>query len=255
MVIYKITNVIDGNVYVGQTTKSAEERFKEHCCDALSGRLDTALAKAIRKYGPDYFCVDVIEEVSDKGNLSEREAYWIKKYDSCNGGYNMTAGGEGGNTYANKTPEEMDDICDKIRQSKLGKRNPNHRKVKCRNIMTHEEIHFDTVNQCRDYFGEKDHSFCTRRCNGKTSFLFRREWLFSYEEDDFPRDYSFHRKNRKSRRVFVTDLKTNRSGLFPSYAEAERYYGLSPKALSGQAKRYSGSNFVLRNRYDITIIE
>ena len=255
MVIYKITNAIDGNVYVGQTTKSAEERFKEHCWDALSGRLDTALAKAIRKYGPDCFYVDVVEEVGDGGDLSEREAYWIKWYDSCNSGYNMTAGGEGGNTYANKTSEEMDEICDKIRQSKLGKKNPNHRKVKCRNLMTHEELHFDTVTQCREYFGESHNSFCSNRCNHKLSFPFRGEWLFSFEDEPYPSDYSMVKRNRKSRKVFITDLETNLSGFFPSYAEAERYFGLQPKALSGKASRHKENRFVMRNRYDITIIE
>ena len=45
LVICKITNLIDGNVYIGQTRKNAEERFKEHCRDAVSGRLDFVLRK------------------------------------------------------------------------------------------------------------------------------------------------------------------------------------------------------------------
>ena len=30
--IYKITNHINGKIYVGQTTKSLKERFQKHCC-------------------------------------------------------------------------------------------------------------------------------------------------------------------------------------------------------------------------------
>ena len=255
MVIYKITNTVDGNVYIGQTTKSAESRFKEHCRDALSGRLNTALAQAIRKYGVDFFEVEEIEAVDSPDMLDEREAYWIDRYDSVRYGYNMTAGGDGGNTYASKSPAEMEVICQKIRESKLGALNPNHRKVKCLNLFNHQELHFTTLTECMEHFGENANSFIVRRCSGATKYLYKGEWLFSYEENDYSKDYKLHKKNRKSRKVFVTDLETNRSGLFPSYAEAERYFGLRPKALSSKASKKSSCNFVLRKRYDITIIE
>lgn len=255
MVIYKITNLIDGNVYIGQTRKNAEERFKEHCRDAVSGRLDTALAKAIRKYGPDNFSVDEIEAVESEDKMGEREAYWIERYDSVRCGYNMTAGGDGGNTYSNKTPEEMRIIREKIRISKLGKKNPHHKKVKCLNILTGEELHFDTVRECMEHFGEKHNSFIIRRCKRKVLFLYKCKWLFAYETDDYPKVYRRYKRTSRSRRVFVTDLKTRVSGLFPSYADAERYFELKPKALSGKASTHNSSHFVLRKRYDITIIE
>jgi len=37
--IYKITNLIDGKVYVGQTTKpSVNDRFEDHCNEKLGNR-------------------------------------------------------------------------------------------------------------------------------------------------------------------------------------------------------------------------
>ena len=48
--------------------------------------------------------------------------------------YNKADGGEGGDTYKYKSEEEMEEIKEKIRQSKLGGKNPQARKVKCKNV-------------------------------------------------------------------------------------------------------------------------
>lgn len=51
------------------------------------------------KYGIDNFDFEIIEEC-DKSMLSEREKYWIQFYDSMvPNGYNLTNGGDGGNTF------------------------------------------------------------------------------------------------------------------------------------------------------------
>jgi hypothetical protein len=41
----------------------------------------------------------------------------------------------------------MKQIKEKLHESKLGKKNPNAKKVKCRNVITKEEYHFDTQKQ------------------------------------------------------------------------------------------------------------
>ena len=49
-VVYLILNMLNGKKYVGQTTKTVEERFRQHkrCKKGLIG-------KAIRKYGKEKF--------------------------------------------------------------------------------------------------------------------------------------------------------------------------------------------------------
>ena len=47
---------------------------------------------AIRKYGPEHFHIEVIEETD---NPNEREVYWIEQYGSFKAGYNATRGGDG----------------------------------------------------------------------------------------------------------------------------------------------------------------
>lgn len=61
MEIYKITNLVNGKVYIGQSARGIQQRFTRHIYDALSGRIDTHFARAIRKYGEDNFVVECID--------------------------------------------------------------------------------------------------------------------------------------------------------------------------------------------------
>ena len=98
--IYKITNLVNNKVYVGQTSESIQQRWKEHLYEAnydKNRKYNSALHCAIRKYGPDNFNVSILEEV-DNSLLNNREMYWIEQYNSFKLGYNMTLGGEGTRT-------------------------------------------------------------------------------------------------------------------------------------------------------------
>lgn len=87
--VYLITNLFNGKKYVGITTRTIKDRFSEHC------KADSAIGKAIRKYGEDLFLINVIDEAVDKDELFHLEMEYISKYDSFNNGYNQTLGGEG----------------------------------------------------------------------------------------------------------------------------------------------------------------
>lgn len=94
MQIYKITNLVNGKIYIGLTTQELKIRWKGH---KQSSKTDTRpLYKAMRKYGIDNFSIDVVEHVDDMRSLGERERHYIKLYDTQNpkNGYNLSAGGE-----------------------------------------------------------------------------------------------------------------------------------------------------------------
>lgn len=91
--IYKITNNINGKVYIGKTNKTIMKRFKKHCEDSLKYK-ERPLYRAFNKYGIKSFSVNEIEECNPN-IVNEREKYWIEYYNSFKNGYNATLGGDG----------------------------------------------------------------------------------------------------------------------------------------------------------------
>ena len=93
--IYKITNLINNKVYIGQTRQHYQSRFIQHKSHARTGQSSHKLARAFRKYGDENFIVEPIEECLIE-KLDEREKYWIAFYKSTQDqfGYNISDGGE-----------------------------------------------------------------------------------------------------------------------------------------------------------------
>lgn len=87
----------------------------------------------------------------------------------------------GGNTYLSKTPEEMEVIKEKIRDSKLGKKNPMAKRIKRINVITNEIDYFDTIIQCARECGIKNgKTSLTERLSGKVKKPLKGTWLFEY---------------------------------------------------------------------------
>ena len=100
--IYKITNSINGKVYIGKTMRSIESRLYEHKYVAENTEAHNSsypLYQAMRKYGIENFSFEIIEECNNQA-IDEKEKEYIKQYNSYIGfknsnGYNATLGGEG----------------------------------------------------------------------------------------------------------------------------------------------------------------
>jgi len=89
MVIYKITNRLNGKPYIGQTRQPLEKRFLQHAA------AKTPLGDAMRKCGLENFTIEVVEECATPELTKERERFWIKVL-KCKvpNGYNQSDGGE-----------------------------------------------------------------------------------------------------------------------------------------------------------------
>lgn len=94
MIIYQITNNVNGKTYVGKTGKTPEERFYFHCKEAEYGS-DTHLHRSIRKHGGSNYTIKIVESQVPPEDIDDRERHYIK---TLNPEYNMTKGGEGGDT-------------------------------------------------------------------------------------------------------------------------------------------------------------
>lgn len=88
--IYKITNKINGKIYIGQS-QNIFQRWADHRYESKSNT--KPLYKAMRKCGIENFTFEIIEEC-DCSQLNEREIYWTKYFQSYSNGYNLTPGGD-----------------------------------------------------------------------------------------------------------------------------------------------------------------
>lgn len=254
MEIYKITNLVNGKVYIGQSARGVQQRFVRHIQDAMSGRLDTHFARAMRKYGENNFVVESIDTADTQEELNRKEQYWIHEYDSIRHGYNETdaACKCGGNTYMSKNEYEMREISDKISISKLGARNPHSRKIKCRSELTGEEMIFDTMKECQEYFGETNHQFISRRVNHLTNSLYLTEWNFAYLEEPY-RELEEYPIRRTRMKLLMTDLKTSRSREYPSLNLVSKTLGVHIEKLRKQLYRDNGHTVF--GNYQIDILD
>lgn len=114
--IYKIYNNINNKVYIGQTTTTLENRFKEHKKAAMNN-ISCSLYNAMRKYGDNNFYIQEIEKCIEF-DLNDREKYWIEYFDSYKNGYNDTIGGDGRKKYNYK---EIADKYQELKSAKLTK--------------------------------------------------------------------------------------------------------------------------------------
>lgn len=88
--IYKITNIQNKMMYIGQTTYELKDRIRHHFDKKSNCRY---LNNAIQKYGKDNFKVEIICICFDD-DLNRFEEDYIKKYNTIvPNGYNLKSGG------------------------------------------------------------------------------------------------------------------------------------------------------------------
>lgn len=116
--IYKVTNEVTGQIYVGKTKRTLNERWASHV--AKHRRSRQYLHRSMRVYGLKSFNIEIIEECGDDV-IDDREKHWIKELDSmAPKNFNMKDGGEGGDT----SKSENYIIGMKNRKSMAGSNNP-----------------------------------------------------------------------------------------------------------------------------------
>lgn len=105
MIIYKITNKLDGKIWIGQTVFSLEERWSRHCSPSSGCRY---LKNAIKKYGKENFSVETVQTYSNLEDLNNAEIYFIEYYNCiAPNGYNLRAGGGNKGKHHEETKRRM----------------------------------------------------------------------------------------------------------------------------------------------------
>lgn len=173
MVVYSITNTINGKMYIGQTVQEVSRRFHRHRTGPY------AIGNAIRKYGEENFKIDILFNSYDVDMLNEAEKELIASYDTMYpNGYNLMEGGQ-----IRMSPESIE----KMRQSKLGHVQPKsvvearvskrRRKIICKE----DQICFKSIKDAADFYNG-DPSHLTKLLKGKCNSFKGRTFAYLKEK-------------------------------------------------------------------------
>lgn len=103
--IYKTTNNVNGKMYIGKRTYDKDGKWATYLGSGI------LIRRAIQKYGEENFSRDILQVCKDKDELNSSEKYWIDYYNATQSDmfYNISSGGDGGNTIAGYTSEQLID--------------------------------------------------------------------------------------------------------------------------------------------------
>lgn len=174
-IIYKITNKINGKVYIGQTTKSLEKRWVEHKYTNPTRKY--LLHKSMDKHGRDNFEIQQLAEAFTSEELDFLEIKYIKEFNSISpNGYNLELGG-------NKYKKLSIEMKEKIRDSNSGFKcnQPGNKAVTCMDIATGIEMSYPSMGWAKqDGFCRQAISAC---CNGKYNQHGGKKWKWASESE------------------------------------------------------------------------
>ena len=162
-IIYKITNLINNKVYIGQTTKKGG--FNARYYGSITKTHNAHLKRAIEKYGIENFEIDkefYIAYTKDEINKKEIEFITLYKSTDPNYGYNIRSGGD--NTGRIEGKNRADILL------RLG------RPIICK---TTYEIFLCVADACDKY--NIGHEVMRKQCNGFTKF--KKDTFYNKELD------------------------------------------------------------------------
>lgn len=94
MIVYKVTNLITNDVYIGKTAYELKMRKACHLSYSKRGS-NTYFHRAIRKYGIENFEWSILSEIDNELKLNAMEKFYIMIYRKMTNIYNLTEGGDG----------------------------------------------------------------------------------------------------------------------------------------------------------------
>ena len=245
-VIYKIENLANGKVYIGQTIQSFNRRKRTHENELRNNKhKNLKLQNAWKKYGSESFKFNIIE-VCEESMLDQKEIYYIQQYDSFKRGYNMTVGGKQVMQCRNHSIETrvkigeiqkknwMDTEYKKLMMNRpVYYRNQSPRATKI--ICINDQKVFSSMIEAGEYYGiglKKVSSVCT----GKNEYAgleeTGRKLQFAYYEEG--KVYTLKNINHVNEKKKVKCLTTGE--VFNSIREAGVKTGAPPASISHVCK-------------------
>jgi 3-oxoacyl-ACP reductase-like protein len=159
--IYKITNKLNGKIYIGKhQTKDLNDGYMG------SGKY---LKRAIEKYGIENFSKEILNVFDNEEKMNAEEAKIVtEEFVKDNNNYNLCIGGEGGFSYINSNGLNVDIVEQRSRNqnmvSQWSKNANDIKKLKLKNDLIFKETYLKNMsNGVKKYIHENGHWW-----NGKT---------------------------------------------------------------------------------------
>lgn len=113
--IYKTTNLVNGKIYIGQHKSQVFDRDYHG-----SGKL---IRRAFEKYGIENFKTELLKWCETRSDINKYEKIYIHIYHSNDlaVGYNISKGGDGGDTFSGLTDDEKEHRRKKMKMSMSGR--------------------------------------------------------------------------------------------------------------------------------------
>lgn len=192
--IYKIENLVNGKVYIGQTMHCVNKRMRVHRAKLKRGCHHSGhLQNAFNKYGADRFKVSILENCNIE-EIDSREKFWIKYYKDQGLSYNIEDGGN----YIKEIPMETRKKMSESHKGLFkGEKNPMYGKTPSR--------------ETRD----------------KLAIATKKSWQDTKIRAKRLSNLKYGKENSNSRSVIcVTD-----GNVFDNMTQAGKYYNISMKAI------------------------
>ena len=138
--IYKITNNINSEVYVGSTCDILRKRFNTHTRQITQeSKKNRPLYKLMNELGTDVFRIDLIEDCpcDDKQALRQREGYWIRQMGTLN------------KVIAGRTAKEAHHEYEKTEKRIQYQQSEARKASKCQHAKENYEKNKDEINEYR----------------------------------------------------------------------------------------------------------
>lgn len=110
-IIYLVTHVESGKMYVGLTVQTFELRWNQHKEDSRKHYIksEESLHAAMREFGHTAFEIAIIDRGTTKTDLEAKERKWIRRLETMvPKGFNISTGGTSGGS--NPIPKEIDEF-------------------------------------------------------------------------------------------------------------------------------------------------
>ena len=228
MIIYKITNLENLKVYIGQTINTLEKRKYKHESEAKCNK-SMPIARAIIKYGKDNFYWETIDIAKTREELNEKEKEWIWLYNTNDRqyGYNLSMGGNSVNLCPAAEQKRIAKLTKKLYQYDL-----NCKFLKQYNSLKEAEIEFNDKRTAISKVA-RGHKY------SHTAFNYR--WSYN-KYDILP-----IKKTKWKRSVKIFDLNNNLLHIVTSLSEAQKITNVATsniaKCCKNKIKQIKGYKF------------